>query len=320
MADSNAKLGRIRRIMARQRIVEWGEAYVPSIFATPKEAPRCSRPAILKPAKFGLRDMHLMSGVEAGVALLALHHPDVFDVHEQHMLSPVPTQHPLASHPSSIGKQFPRIEGTINVSNRLGRLAWHGKVYSDKDGRWLPDIYVGDLLLFCIDDGGEYCVNWTVKASHNDFTRPGPRLHGKPISRNSARAIFRHRLEAEYFADAGIRTQRVVEDELDVTLKHNLEELFRYHSLPVDLPWSVREQIECILAKQIGGDTPAFTLLREIGRQHHVTVECARTVLYQALWSRRLRVDLFYPLVIDKPLRAEERDPLTVYSSWFARL
>ena len=319
MAESNAKLVRIRRIMARQRTAAWGASYVPAIFATPKEAPRTSRPVTLKPAKLGLRDMHLMSGVEAGAALLALYHPDVIDIHEQHMLSPTPTQHPLASHPSSIGKQFPRIEGTVNVASRIGRIAWHGKVYSDEGGYWLPDIYVGDLLLFCSDGRGVYCINWTVKASHDDFDRAGPRLHGKPRSRNSARAIFRHRLEAEYFADVGIRTQRVVEDEMDVTLKRNLEELFRYHSMPLELSTVVLEQIDSVLAKQIGGATSAFTLLREIAEQHRLTLERARAVLYQAIWYRRLRVDLFYPLVIDKPLRAEERDPLAVYASWFAR-
>ena len=321
MAGSNAKLARVRRIMARQCTVEWNQAYVPSIFATPKEAPRCSRPVILKPAKLGLRDMHLMSGVEEGAALLALHSPNVFDIHEQHMLSPAPTQHPLASHHSSIGKQFPRIEGTINVATRLGRFAWHDKVYSDENSSWLPNIYVGDLLLFCIDSDGEYCVNWTVKVSHEDFNRPGPRRHGKLRSSNGAteRAIFRHRLEAEYFADAGIRTQRVVEDEIDVTLKHNLEELFRYHSLPVDLPTPVREHIEKTLAKNVGGVAPAFALLQEIAQRHHLSLECVRTILYQAIWTRRVRVDLFYPLLIDKPLRAERRDPLAVYASWFAR-
>jgi len=263
--------------------------------------------------------MPLMSEVEAGAALLALHNPNVLDIHEQHMLSPAPAQHPLASHPSSVGKQFPRIEGTINVASRLGRLAWHGKVYSDRDHRWFPDIYVGDLLLFCTDDRGEYCVNWTIKGSHEDFDRPGSRLHGKPRSRDSARATFRHRLEAEYFADAGIRTQRIVGGEIDVTLERNLEELFRYHSLPIGLSALMREQIEDFLAKQVGGANSAFTVLRDVSKQHHLSLEHARAVLYQAIWHRRLRVDLFYPLIIDKPLRAEGRDPLVVYASWFAR-
>ena len=319
MPESNIKLARVRRIMARQRTVEWGKDYVPSILATPQEAPRCSRPTILKPAKLGLRDVHLMSGVEAGAALIALYDPATFDLHEQHMLHPAPAQHPLASHPSSIGKQLPRVEGTINVASRLGHLAWHGKVYSDDDSRWFPSIYVGDLLLFRIDDEGEYCINWTIKASHEDFDRLGPRLHGKPRLRNSARAIFRHQLEAEYFSDAGIRTQRVVRNDINISLKNNLEGLFRYHSLPVNLSTSEREQIERSLAAQVGGNAPAFSLLREIAEQKHLTLECARTILYQAVWYRRLRVDLFYPLLIDKPLRAERKDPLVVYAAWFAR-
>lgn len=319
MAESNAKLVRIRRIMARQRTVAWGASYVPAIFATPKEAPRCSRPTILKPAKLGLRDMHLLSGVEARAALLALYDPGTFDVHEQHALSCVPAPHPLASHPSCVGKQFPRIEGTVSVANRIGRFAWHSKVFSDNEHRWVADIYVGDLLLFRKDDKGAYCVNWTIKATHNDFDRPGPRIHGRPRPRASARAVFRHELEATYFADADIRTQRVVDDEMDVTLLANLRELFCYHSIPVKVQPTERQQIEEVLADTVGGSTPAWTTLQAIAQRWHLTADVVRTLLYQAVWARRIRVDLFHPLMIDKPLRVENRDPLVVYASWFTR-
>lgn len=317
--NATAKLERIRRITKRQHEPAWGKHYDPAIHATPQEAPRCSRPTILKPAKLGLRDMHLLSSIEARAALLALYDPSTFDVHEQHALSCVPARHPLASHPSCVGKQFPRIEGTVNVANRIGRFAWHSKVFSDNEHRWIADIYVGDLLLFRKDEKGAYCVNWTIKATHNDFDRPGPRIYGRPRPQASARAAFRHELEATYFADAGIRTQRVVDGDMDVTLLANLRELFCYHSLPLKVRPTERQQIEEALADTVGGSTPTWTTLQAIAQRWHLTTDVARTLLYQAVWARRIRVDLFYPLMIDKPLRVETRDPLVVYAQWFAR-
>lgn len=79
MLGNDAKLARVRRILQRQSKPAWGKAYVPSIRATPAEAPRCSRPTILRPAKLGLRDMHLLSNPEAAAAILALYHPSVWD-------------------------------------------------------------------------------------------------------------------------------------------------------------------------------------------------------------------------------------------------
>lgn len=319
MASNKAKLDRIERITRRQREPKWGKEYDPAIHATPQEAPRCSRPTILRSAKLGGRDVHLLSGVEARVAFLALYNPDVFDIHEQRALSRTPALHPLASHPSSIGSQLPRIEGTVNVANRLGHLAWHGKVYADDEDRWIADIYVGDLLLFLKDGSGPYCVNWTVKAAHDDFNRPGPQLYGRPRPQTSARAAFRHELEATYFSDAGIRTQRVVDTDVDVTLLANLEMLFGYHALRTNVQLTERQAIEEALSRVVGGSEPAWTTLQTIAMEQHSAPKVAQTVLYQAIWDRRIRVDLFYPLMIDKPLRAETRDPLAVYASWFSR-
>ena len=319
MPAMQAKLARVRRILKRQAKAAWGKDYVPAIFATPAEAPRCSRPTILRPKKLGQRDMHLLSGVEGTVAILALFHPNVWDIHEQHMLSTEPTAHPLASHPSTLGTQLPRIEGTVKVANRLGKLSWHGKVYAEDIAKWVPDIYVGDLLLFCTDDAGPYCINGTVKATAEDFRHPGPRLHGKPRRAPSERTLFRHDLEAAYFDDVMIRTQRIAGDEIDSTLAFNLEHLFGRHARKVNLADEVREELLDAFNGAIGGNTSAFSLVRELAARFSAPIDEVCNVLYQGIWHRRLRVDLFSPIVIDKPLRREVRDPLDVYSSWFVR-
>lgn len=319
MPGNDSKLARVRRILQRQSQPAWGKTYIPSIHATPAEAPRCSRPTILRPAKLGLRDMHLLSNPEAAAAILALYHPIVWDIHEQHMLSTEPTLHPLANHPTSVGHRLPRIEGTIAVAERIGMLPRHGKVYSDELEQWVPDIYVGDLLLYCIDSAGPYCVNWTIKATEEDFHRTGPRLHGKLRRTASESARFRHELEMIYFSDAGVRTQRIAGDKIDPTLRLNLEHLFRHHAKRVDLIDTVRDEILKAFEASIGESTSTFTLIREQAKHHQVSIESVRTLLYQGIWNRRLRVELFTPFVVDKPLRAEKRDPLEVYADWFAR-
>ncbi|HET7662346.1 MAG TPA: hypothetical protein VFK31_01805 [Rhodanobacteraceae bacterium] len=317
--NAAAKLARIRRITKRQHEPAWGRDYDPAIHATPQEAPKCSRPTILKPSKLGMRDMHLLSGVEARAALLALYNPNVFDVHEQHALSREPTQHPLASHPMSVGKQFPPINGTVSVAARLGHCSWHGRVYLEEVDRWLPDIYVGDLLLFLNDADGAYVVNWTVKAEDRDFNRPGPHPYGRPRRGTSARVVFRHDLEVAYFSDAGVRTQRVVDPDMDATLFANLRVLFGYHALPSNVPPAERQNIEDSLSRTVGGTTRVWTTLQAIAQERHMEAEAIRTLLYQAIWARRILVDLYQPLMIDKPLRTETRDPLRTYASWFSR-
>jgi len=42
-------------------------------------------------------------------------------------------------------------------------------------------------------------------------------------------------------------------------------------------------------------------------------------ILYAAIWSREVRVDLYRPVLPDKPLRRERSDVLVDYSHWFAR-
>lgn len=318
MASKAERLARIERILKRQSRPAWGRDYTPAIFATRFEAPRCSRPTTLKSAKLG-RDMHLLSTPEESAAILALYHPGVSDVHEQHMLSAGPTFHPLASHPSAVGKQLTRIEGTITVAARLGKLAWHGKLFLEEENKWIPDIYVGDLLLICTDSSGVYCVNWTVKASSTDFHRSGPRPFGKPQKKNSERAAFRHDLEEAYFTDAGIRTQRVAGDAIDATLARNLEHLFRWHADPIHIPETERDEISAAFKSSIGTRIPAYTLVRNLATRYGASEEAIKALLHHDIWARRLRIDLFSPFVIDKPLRAEVRDPIDVYSAWFAR-
>lgn len=310
---------RLRRILNRQSTPRWGADYVPGTLATPQEAPRVSRPSILWSSKLQ-RDVHLLSGPETRAALLALYSPLVWDLHEQHMLSAEPTTHPLQGHPLAMGMQLTRIEGTVNVASSMEQLSQHAKLYIEEAGGWVPDVYQGDLLLFCQDDAGPYCVNWTVKQDEAGFRQAGIRLHGRTLPTGlDKKAVFRHELEERYFLDAGIRTQRIHGEAVDRALIHNLAGLFLYHARRLDLDEAIRPAIVQALGTSVGSDVPAFTTCRRIGERFSLAADVVKTILMQAIWHRQLRVDLFWPLLVDKPLRRETRDPLTAYADWFAR-
>ncbi|WP_205734188.1 hypothetical protein [Acidovorax kalamii] len=44
-----------------------------------------------------------------------------------------------------------------------------------------------------------------------------------------------------------------------------------------------------------------------------------KNVLEQGIWNRSIRVDLFEPVLLDRPLKREREDPVFVYGDWFSR-
>lgn len=44
-----------------------------------------------------------------------------------------------------------------------------------------------------------------------------------------------------------------------------------------------------------------------------------KTVLMQGIWQRTVLVDLFRPVLMDRPLRSMREDPVSVYKDWFRR-
>lgn len=307
----------------RQPESRWGRDYQPAIRATPQEAPRISRPTILKPELLG-RDMHLLSTPEADAALLALHNPRVFDIHEQKVLSTIPTTHPLFGHPSAGGLQLSPLEGTVRVAHRLGILSNHPKVFLPEsrgpDGSWIPFPFVGDLLLYLRDDEGPYCVNWTIKLTEEDFCRRGPRPLGRARTRSpDPQAELRHKLEEQYYADAGIRTIRVTGKLLDFHLIANLRDIFGWHGRDIDVDTLVQSIVCDWYRNRIDGCITGYDLTQQAAKHFKITQYAAKTILYRSVWKRDILVDLFKPFLIDRPVQPIARDPLVTYSTWFER-
>jgi len=283
-----------------------------------------SRPTILTPRKLEGREMHLLSQPETAAALLALYNPDVFDIHEQRVLDTTPCAHPLAEHPLAMGLDLKPMRGTVEVADSLGVLGHHPKLFAKVDeataGTWVPFPYIGDLLLYLRDEAGPYCVNWTVKNELSAFQRRGPQLLHRPHDDSpDLGAIARHRIEAQYYEDAAIRTVQVTEDAIDRHLRYNLAQLFGWHRRPINASGDVRIQLLRFFESHVGGTTVVNDLVICAQREHGLSRDDVLAVLNQDIWNRELSVDLFKPYLIDRPLRSPVQDPLDRYADWFSR-
>jgi hypothetical protein len=117
--EESRQVKRFYRVMERQRENAWAQDYIPGVLATREEAPSVSKTSRIYWPRVG-RDLHALSEPETALLLLAIHHPQTFDVNEQRLLQPVPAPHPLSGHPVHGGLTRPRFEGTLNVAERLG--------------------------------------------------------------------------------------------------------------------------------------------------------------------------------------------------------
>lgn len=317
-------LERLRTILERQDKPLFGPEYRPAILATRREAPSISRPSTVYWHRLG-RDVHLLSSPERAAALLAMYHSGLFELHEQKMLSVNPRAHPMAGHPAAVGLKLPPVRGTVDVANRLGHLSFHPKVKAPRqegsnEWMWVPYPYIGDLLLFLQDQDGPYCVNWSIKLHPEDFDRPASRAD--PIRNPSVaahRVQARHEIERVYYEDAGIRTVRIAKTNIDLHVVTNLTQLFGWHLQAVPLDEGQRAEMVTKYETALElGITPIDVIGQLILRHRYRREDCL-AVLYQAIWTRRLRIDLFRPLLVDRPLRPEKRDVIKVYAEWFER-
>ena len=316
-------LARRKKILDRQDPPGWGADYVPSILATREEAPSISRPRQIWSELLG-RYCHVLSEVEARAIVLALHNPRLFELQEQRMLSCESTPHPLARHPIHALHARTHFEGTLKVAERLGFLTMHPIVHFSEGGQAHVTAFpfVGDLLLFLFDEQGPYCVNWTIKLSEEAFRAPirTDLLPADP-ERAASDVQARHAIEEIYYRDAGIRTQRVVERDIErglfATLSHLL--LWSRRRACVDITEEMRGDILDRFHGCMASGRPPLDEMLILKRDLSVSLEDLKALLFRAIWRRELRVDLWSGIFVDRPLKPEVRDVLTHYAAWFAR-
>ncbi len=315
-------LERYKQILRRQEKPKFGSDYEPSIRATREEAPNISI-ATQSWSSFLGRRVHTLSGPETKAASLALYHPNLIDLHEQRMLSVFPEEHPFARHSVMDGKLPLPVRGTFEVAEKLGYSDHHPMIPVDKHKfgcDWLPFPYIGDLLLFLYDEAGPYCVNWNIKAKKDGFEKPLAGIRSsKRQDKAINKAIARHQIEIAYYMDAEIRTVDIAETDIDSTLVKNLRHLLKWNSRPGIQNKNLRD--EAVLHFKLGltrGIPPVDTVLFLI-RKNGGDKQDYLVTLYQAIWRRTLRVDLFRRVLVDRPLLPEKKDPLNEYYAFFAR-
>ncbi|WP_152670398.1 transposase [Pseudomonas putida] len=311
------------RIVERQLSFQWGDEYQPSIRASRSEGPRISRLRELNWKRYG-RTLHLLSTPEIRAVNLALYNPNVFDIHEQKMLHPTPTTHPLFGHPLAQTMILASHKGTLDVAERLGSFRSHPTVWIDngEQRERIPFPYLGDLLLYLKSfNGNPYCVNWTVKNTESDFSehRRGKIKTLAQQHHDIEKAKIRHEIERIYYLDAGIRTQQIVKNSIDDEVSANLELCMTAEDRLITLSPVIINDFTQSLTQAIGTSATAAEIINTYAKYHEKAHEF-RMLFYRAVWRRELLLDLFQPVLIDRPMVPQNKDVLDVYSNYFAGL
>ena len=306
-------------IMGRQGRFEWGHEYIPSTLAVPREAPKGSRISRLHSAKLG-RTLHVLSTPERVFAQLALCHTDLLDIHEQKMLWPFSSGHPLRGHPLTRGTFPPPVRGTVEIAKEIG-FKHHEIVVEGPDGNRhrMPFPYQGDLLLYMKGhDGIPYAVNWTVKDREDAFRERRGTRPKTPIQQKKDRdhAEFRTELERAYYASAGVRTVQVSLDRVEQAVIANLNMLFVMHDLPLSHEKALLDEFSAdVRAAVLAGNPVAHVAIKYGARWGFRDQFIAR--FYQDIWDRKLSVNFFNPIHIDHPVSTDGGDLFSVYGSLF---
>ncbi len=288
------------------------------------EAPGISTGTILRPRKVGRREFHTLSSNETFAALLVLHHPSCWELHEQRILPLTPRPHYLFGHPRASGLSLTHFAGTLDVTDRLGTLSKHPSVrlrIGSDPRKWpiAPFPYFSDLILFMEDAVGSYVLNWPIKDKYEDFRRRGPCNNRLSPDLDDPTAIARNLIEETCFLDAGIRTQRIAGKAIDFDVRCNLRELFLDDTYPTTISEIHRPEINYVFREAIGADVPAHVIARKVANDFRISTREAVALIKQGIWRRELRVDLFQPVLMDKPLRPETEDVFVRYQDWFCR-
>lgn len=316
---------RLRQIAKRQSNPTWDKDYIPAILAVRGEAPGKSHALTITPEKLDGREVHLLSLAEFQATLLGLYHPDSVGLQEQRAFSRGASPHPLHNFESASPVGLRPLSGIVDVADKLGYLDTLPTVKikdetAPSGNRRVVFPFIGDLLwAMKTKDGRYYCLNWSVKDTEDSFKRP---LEGKrfitPSGKVANGILVRHELERAYYEEAGIRTVFLAADTIDEHVCSNLRQLFLHHARSISMPSAECEELIERYRNCLNSGTPVFELIARLTGAGKYSLDDCRNVLYQAIWKRKLRVDLFRPVLINRPLHPEALDVLEVYADLFS--
>jgi len=314
---------RLSEILRRQDPPKFGPEYEPAIKPTREEAPSNSRPAPVWAEKLG-RDVSTLSRAERAVLAIILYCClRLFELQEQRMLPFLPGSHPLLGHPLAAGLSLKPARGTLQITNDLQYLKFHPVVTIEaKDGAaagQVPGCWIGDFLVFVMDQAGPYCVNINVKSTRSEFETPQVGVNLKTdLARAGIKEKARHETERVLYGDFEIPTIEVAADELPEILVANLRQLMLWQKRRTTL---TAEQVDLVIDALNDGlerEASALDVITAMELTYGLNAYQQKIVLHQAIYARRLRVDLFESqFFIDLPMRSETRDAVEVFAHWF---
>jgi hypothetical protein len=157
-----------------------------------------------------------------------------------------------------------------------------------------------------------------VKAEEEAF-RQQPNVRGKPSrpGLDDPAVVLRHEVERLHYAAGGIRTIQVTAEQFSPAVIANLRVLFMFHARRLDLQPAVAALILGRLHESVGTGVPGYFTVQELAQRHGVDQCTVLAIMYQAIWHRNLRVDLFSPIVMDQPLIPEREDVCVRYADIF---
>lgn len=298
----------------------WPPQHRPAMLASDRKRPKISRQFTLAASPSG-RQIHCLSEAERRFACLMLYHPDVFEVWDQYALDVNPGPHPLFNHPQAPSVRTVAHQGTLNLAASIGALQHHPRELKrdPQTGEVMATArnWITDFVLFIHPTDAEpYCVVWDIKSAKGLHGTPGPL---NPIQRRSAqrvrRALVRQTVHSGYFEQLGIPVRSLYTQQLNETVIANLTRLCAWSSRESPLTQSQIDDLEAGFEEALRAGLPVFSRRKTCTP---VQIEQENRVLFSAIWHRRLRVDLFSPILVDHPLVPESVDVLQEYAGWFS--
>jgi hypothetical protein len=316
---------RLRTVFKRQKSPSWDKNYQPGILATREEAPDISRASILTPGVLGRR-FHCLSEPEKYFSIFGFYSQRFAGVQEQRMMPAHPIPHPLFTMPAVTDKRLPILPGTLTIAERIGatNILSTGSLPAENEGKEPLKIilpFFSDILWALRESDGSVnkCINWNIKDEEDAFSKPAPqKRRGKAsVEGCTDGTIARHTLERLYHEEACIRTVQLGLDQLDEIFRENLRRLFGHHRRSVSLDQQLQEALKERFITALLAGIPPFDVILDLKRRYQFNIHDAQTFLWQLIWRRELRADLFSTLLIDRPLKPESIDPLDKYADWF---
>ena len=297
---------RHKRLLKRQPTSSWVKDYTPGTLAVRGEAPAISTATeIRNTQKFG-RSLHALSQTETAALLLSLWLPEIVDVNEQRVLPPFESANPLAGFPPAKGKKLSHLKGVYSAYERLDAEELYGVIHLGKEREYpeVPVLYEGDILNYCIDAEGPYCVNWTVKRTADQFDQNRVDVPKKlQTKREKERAFIRHAAEEIFYTDVGIPTYKITSDLFSRALVRNLRTSYRWTIEMTSELQTLLPRAELLVRNSAGSGDTGVDLGEYFCRKSRISAYEWKILLYSLIWLRRLNIDLDKAFLIDQPIK-----------------